>query len=206
MITQHDPRIETQPAYPPAGREPDRRRFARPPELALAGLQLIVGYAWLLAGVDKLLLSTFPAQMGGLLRTAVGSGRLPGFFVRILSGLVMPNATIFGFLIEWGEALAGLALLSAGLIALLGPLAKRYSGETPAAVFPLGARLLERLALLAAIGAGLLGLSYFLLDGAPLPWFAPSIAFGGAIDTGLFLAAASVVLIVSQVALWPHRR
>ncbi len=39
-----------------------------------------------------------------------------------------------------------------------------------------GFRLVERLAPLAALGAGLLGLSYFLLDGLPKPWFVPSIA------------------------------
>ena len=38
--------------------------------MALAGLQLLVGYAWLLAGVDKLLLGAFPAQLGGRLVTA----------------------------------------------------------------------------------------------------------------------------------------
>ena len=165
--------------------------------MALAGLQLIVGYAWLLAGVDKLLFGVFPAQLGGLLRTSVGGGHLPGFFVAILRGLVMPNAVLFGYLIEWAETLAGLGLLAAGLVALLGPLAGRYFGGT-SAVFLFGARFLERLAPLAAIGAGLLGLSYYLLDGAPAPWFAPGIAFGGAIDAGLFLAVASMVLVVSQ--------
>ena len=166
--------------------------------MALAGFQLIVGYAWLLAGVDKLLFGVFPAQLGGLLRTAVSGGHLPGFLVAILQGLVVPNAVLFGYLIEWGETLAGLVLVTAGLVVLLRPLAWRYLGGTSAAVFLSGARLLEKLAPLAATGAGLLGLSYFFLDSLPKPWFVPSIAFGGAIDTGLFLAAASVVLVVSQ--------
>ena len=65
-------------------------------------------------------------------------------------------------------------------------------------MFVYGDRLIERLAPLAAIGAGLLGLSFFFLDGLPKPWFVPSIAFGGSIDTGLFLAVASVILVVSQ--------
>ena len=42
------------------------------------------------------------------------------------------------------------------------------------------------------------GLSYFFLDGLSKPWFVPTIAFGGSIDMRLFLAAASVVLVVSQ--------
>ena len=67
-----------------------------------------------------------------------------------------------------------------------------------AKLFGYGDRLLERLAPFAAAGVGLLGVSYFFLDGLPKPWFVPNIAFGGSIDTGLFFAAASVVLIVSQ--------
>ena len=201
MITQSNLHIEDRPTTPPAQREPHLplpRRSTQSPNLALAGLQLLVGYAWLLAGVDKLLLGAFPAQLGGLLRTSVGGGHLPGFFVALLQGFVVPNTVLFGNLIEWAEALAGLGLMTAGLFALLRPLAGRYLGETPAAVFLFGAQLFERMAPLAATGAGLLGLSYFLLDGAPVPWFVPSIAFGGAIDAGLFLAAASVILVVSH--------
>jgi hypothetical protein len=209
MITQPDPQIEARPATPPFQREPHvylPRRYTQTPNMALAGLQLIVGYELLLAGVDKLLFGVFPAQLGGLLRTAVGGDHLPGFFVAILRGLVVPNAALFGYLIEWGETLAGLGLVTAGLVALLRPLAGRYLGGTSAAMFLFGARLVERLAPFAATGAGLLGLSYFLLDGLPKPWFIPSIAFGGAIDNGLFLAAASVVLVVSQFVQGHHSR
>jgi len=84
------------------------------------------------------------------------------------------------------------------VVTVLRPLAGRSLSGTSATLFVYGDRLLQRLAPIAAIGAGLLGLSYFFLDGLPKPWFVPSIAFGGSIDSGLFFAAASVVLIVSQ--------
>lgn len=206
MITPSNSQLEVRPALPPIQREshlhpaPQDSRLTgiRTPNIALAGLQLIIGYEWLLAGGDKLLLGSFPAQLAGLLLTSVGSGHLAGFFVIILRGLVMPNAMLFGYLIELGETLAGLGLVAAGLVALLRPLARRSLSSTGVAMFVYGDRLLERLAPLAATGAGLLGLSYFFLDGLPKPWFVPSIAFGGSIDPGLFLAAASVVLILSQ--------
>ncbi len=183
MITQPNPQIEARPATRPIEREPhlrpaplDKRTTdTRIPNIALVGLQLIIGYEWLLAGGDKLLLGSFPAQLHGLLLTSVSGGHLASFFVTILQGLVAPNAVLFGYFIELGET---------GMSATL---------------FVHGDRLLERLAPLAATGAGLLGVSYFLLDGLPKPWFVPSIAFGGSIDPGLFLAAASVVLIVGQL-------
>jgi len=179
-------------------RQDSRTTGTRTPNSGLAGLQLLVGYEWLLAGGDKLLLGTFPAQLSGLLNTLVSSGHLAGFFVAILRGLVAPNAVLFGYLIESGETLAGLGLMAAGLVALLRPLAGRYLRGRSAKLFGYGDRLLERQAPLAAAGAGLLGVSYFFLDGLPTPWFVPSIAFGGSIDTGLFLAVASVILVVSQ--------
>jgi hypothetical protein len=132
-------------------------------------------------------------------RFAGGYSILVGFFAAILQGLVAPNAVLFGYLIELSETLAGLGLMAAGLVALLRPLAGRYLSGTSARMFVFGDRLLARLAPIAAIGAGLLGVSYFFLDGLPEPWFVPSVAFGGSIDTGLFLAVASVVLVVSQL-------
>jgi len=214
MITQPIPHLEARPAAPEVQHRPHlhlpgrphprpapqstRATGARPPNIAFVGLQLLVGYEWLLAGGDKLLLGTFPAQLGALLNTLAGGGHLSGFFTAILRGLVVPNAVLFGYLIEWGETLAGLGLVTAALVALLRPLAGRSFGGTSAALFVYSDRLLQRLAPLAATGAGLLGLSYFFLDGLPRPWFVPSIAFGGSIDTGLFFAAASVVLVASQ--------
>jgi len=214
MITQPHPQLEDRLATPVVQHRPhvhlpglpdlrpvrqdSRTPGTRTPNIALAGLQLLVGYEWLLAGGDKFLLGTFPAQLGGLLNMLVNSGHLAGFFVAILQGVVAPNAVLFGYLIESGETLAGLGLVAAGLVALLRPLAGRSLSGRSAKLFGSGARLLERLAPLAAAGAGLLGVSYFFLDGLPTPWFVPSIAFGGSIDTGLFFAAASVVLIVSQ--------
>jgi len=212
MITQPNPQLEARPATPDGlhrhlpGR-PDLRPALKDsraidtqiPNIALAGLQLLLGYEWLLAGGDKLLLGAFPAQLSGMLLALVGGGHLVGFFSAILQGLVAPNAVLFGYLIELGETLAGLGLMTAGLVTLLRPLAGRYLRGTSATMFVFGDRLLERLAPIAAIGAGLLGVSYFFLDGLPKPWFVPSVAFGGSIDTGLFLAVASVVLIVSQL-------
>ena len=222
MITQPTPQLEAQPVAPDVEHRlplhlPGRPRL-RPmpqgtraidthlPNIALAGLQLLLGYEWLLAGGDKLLLAAFPAQLAGMLLALVSGGHLVGFFAAILQGLVAPHAVLFGYLIELGETLAGLGLMAAGLVTLLRPLAGRYLSGTSATVFMFGDRLLGRLALVAAMGAGLLGVSYFFLDGLPAPWFLPSVAFGGSIDNGLFLAIASVILVVSQLIQWRSGR
>ena len=210
MITQPNPHLEARPAKPDVRKRPHLHLPGRPhlrpdvqdthtTNIALAGFQLLIGYEWLLAGGDKILLGAFPAQLGGMLLTLVNGGHLVGFFTAILQGLVAPNAVFFGYLIELGETFAGLGLMAAGLVTLLRPLAEHYLSGMSARLFVFGDRLIERLAPIAAIGAGLLGVSYFFLDGLPGPWFVPSIAFGGSIDTGLFLAAASMILVLGQL-------
>ncbi|HKF36418.1 MAG TPA: hypothetical protein VKB35_05910 [Ktedonobacteraceae bacterium] len=215
MITQPNHHLEARPAAPDVQHRHPLHLPGRPhlhlvpkesraidthiPNIAFAGFQLLIGYEWLLAGGDKLLLRTFPTQLGGMLLNLVSGGHLVGFFAAILQGLVAPNAQLFGYLIELGETLAGLGLIAASLVALFRPLIERYLSDKHARMFMFADRLLGRLALLAAIGAGLLAVSYFFLDGLPEPWFVPSVAFGGSIDTGLFLAVASVVLVVSQL-------
>ena len=225
MALYIQPQIETRSSAPQIQQEPrvdqtylDRVRIEQItprqvratgnqlPNIALVGLQLLVGYEWLVSGVDKLLFGLFPERLGGLLAPLVSGGRLPGFFVALAQQLVLPNVVFFGYLIEWAETLAGVGLITAGLMALLRPLAERYLRGVLAVVFAGSLRLLGFLAPLAAAGAGLLGLSFFFLDGLPTAWFTPSIAYGGAIDTGLFLAAASVVLVVGQLMQSRQRR
>jgi hypothetical protein len=174
--------------------------------LALAGLQLVIGYQWLVSGGDKLLLGTFPAQMGQLLAGQIASGKLPTYFAALLRVLVVPNAPVFGYAIMLGETLAGLGLVAAGLLALMRPLAEAHITGRVWAVFARTDRLVTGLAPLAAVGAGLLGLSYYLLDGAPPLWFMPSLAYGGAIAPGMVVALASFVLVVGQVFRKPTRQ
>src|SRR5437763_16683805 len=100
-----------------------------------------------------------------MLLSLVSSGHLVGFFGASLLGLVAPNAVLFGYLIELGETLAGLGLMAAGLVTLFRPLAGRSLSGTSATMFVFGDRFLQRLAPIAAICAGRLGVSYFFLDG-----------------------------------------
>lgn len=165
---------------------------------ALAGLQLVIGYQWLVSGVDKILLGDFQTQIGHLLTTQINSGKLPALFAALLQSLVVPNAPIFGYAIMLGETFAGLGLIAAGLFMLARPLVEAHIKGRPWMIFAMTDRLVTRLAPLAAAGAVLLGLSYYLLDGAPTLWFTASLAYGGAIAPGMVVALASLVLVVAQ--------
>jgi hypothetical protein len=101
----------------------------------LAGLQLLLGYEWLVSGVDKLLYGTFPQTLGTLLKGTLSNPKVPAFFVALLRDLVLPNAALFGAFIMWAETLAGLGLIAAGLVALLRPWLTRQLTGTLASAF-----------------------------------------------------------------------
>jgi hypothetical protein len=198
---RHVPHAHTASAFGGRRARPRATAVARATNtnVALAGLQLVIGYQWLVSGIDKVLLGAFPAQIGPLLAGQLASGKLPEYFAALLRALVVPNAPVFGYAIMLGETLAGLGLVAAGVFNFLRPLFETRASGRLWEIFALTDRLMTGLAPLAALGAGLLGLSYYVLDGAPTIWFTPSLAYGGAIAPALVVALASLVLVAAQV-------
>ncbi|HEV2237197.1 MAG TPA: hypothetical protein VGR57_11100 [Ktedonobacterales bacterium] len=166
---------------------------------AFAGLALLLGYAWLLAGVDKLLLGNFPTQLTQILTSTLDGGKLPGFLSGFLRATVLPNSAVFGVLAESGETLAGLGLIAASMALLFAPPLERRMAPPVAQWIARLRVLLVALGLLAAVGTVFLGATYYLLDGAPFQGFMPSVAFGGALDPGLLLALGSLALLVAAI-------
>src|SRR2546430_137687 len=92
MITQPDPQLEARPAVPDVQHrlplhlpgwahlrpvpQSTRATGTRPLNGALVGLQLLIGYEWLLAGGDKFLLGAFP-PLPWAVRLTTGSSWLP---------------------------------------------------------------------------------------------------------------------------------
>jgi hypothetical protein len=193
--------VPQQPADVAASMQPDGSALSlthhRPP-FAFAGLELLLGYAWLLAGVDKILLGNFPAQLAQTLAGTLHGGALPGFFAGFLHAIVLPNGAFFGLLVEYGETLAGLGLIAAGLATLFAPPLERRVAPHAAQWIERMRRLLIALGALAAFGTVFLGIIYYLLDGAPFQGFMPSVAFDGALDPGLQLALGSLVLLAAS--------
>jgi hypothetical protein len=178
----------------------------REPNLALASLQLVLGYEWLASGVDKQLYGRFPQTLGALLAGTLRGGAIPALFASVLRAVVLPHSAVFGALVEWGETLAGLGLIAAGVAALLAPGLARRLGPWAAGWVARGHQIVDGLAVGAAAGAGIMGLSFYVLDGMPAPWFMPSIAYNGALDAGLLLALGSAILLVSALGEWRGRR
>ena len=88
----------------------------------LGVIRILTGAIWLIHGVQKVLSPQFPGpsgMMAGMIREAMPQASEP--YRQFLTHVVLPNATLFGHLVAWGETLTGLSLLL-GLFSRLGGL------------------------------------------------------------------------------------
>lgn len=160
---------------------------------ALVGLlvvQVIVGYEWLLSGLAKVVRGGFPQGLEGELTEK--SEAVGGWFGSFLEGTAIPNATLFGYLVEVGELLIGAALIGAALVWFFrwGRLSSR------------GKYLVLLATILGAAFGVFLAIALHLANAAPHPWFIPWDAFDEAVDLDSVLPAIQVVLIVVSIATW----
>ncbi|MCL5093872.1 MAG: hypothetical protein M1355_01975 [Patescibacteria group bacterium] len=83
-------------------------------------IQGIVGYEWLKSGFEKV----FIEKMSGeeLVKTlgAFASKNPIEFYKNFLNSFATSNASIFAFLVSWGELLSGLVLLISAVLIWLG--------------------------------------------------------------------------------------
>lgn len=111
----------------------------------------VIGVEWLRSGIEKLVASDFPTTTGKVL-AAFASRNPTGWYRDFLTSSVIPNATAFGYLIEWAETLTGVAL-----IVTAGILLYRYRGRI--------ATVAETVAGIALLGGALMSWNFWLAAG-----------------------------------------
>ncbi|ACV57292.1 hypothetical protein [Alicyclobacillus acidocaldarius] len=82
---------------------------------------LIVGYEWLISGLNKVLAHHFVQGLGDEL-AAAEHGLPYGFYAVLLSHVFVPHAHFFAWLVIVGEWTSGVLLLAMGAIAWFRPL------------------------------------------------------------------------------------
>jgi thiosulfate dehydrogenase (quinone) large subunit len=167
---------------------------SRIPLIGLLAVQLIVGYEWLMSGVTKIVRGDFPSGLAGELREK--SEGMSGWYKSFLDGTVIPNASAFGYLIEIGELLVGVALIVAALVWL-------FRWER----LPINGRLaVLATTALASLAAIFMAINFHLANAAPHPWLIPQDGFDEGIDLDSLLPAIQLVLIGVSVGLWRELR
>lgn len=88
------------------------------PLFYFALLQLILGYEWLTAGWEKIMGGQFISGLPKNLES-FASKNPHGWYKNFLLGFATDNATLFGYLVQWGEFLAGVGLIAGALVIIL---------------------------------------------------------------------------------------
>ncbi len=83
----------------------------------LAAIQAIIGWEWLVSGMNKVLSGTFPQSLLNTLNTGIQDNP-NSWYVSFLQKVVVPQSVSLGYMIEWTEVMVGLALLAGALILL----------------------------------------------------------------------------------------
>ena len=159
------------------------------PAIGLLAVTMVIGYEWFVSGLVKFVRGGFPAGLADELREK--SEGTVGWYASFLDSTVIPNARLFGYLIETSELLAGVALIAGPLIWLLAW--DRISDRARLAVLFLIAA--------AAIGGTFLAINLHLANGAPHPWLIPGEAFDEGIDLDSVLPAMQIVIATVSIVL-----
>lgn len=167
-------------------------REAHAGSLALKGFCVVmafIGYEWFMSGLTKLVRGGFPSGLAEEL-TEKSEGAT-GWYKSFLDSAVIPNAKLFGFLIEIGELVVGVALIGAAIALLFRWHRLSYRAEL---VVWLGVAL-------SSIGAIFMNINFHLANGSAHPWLIPSDGFDEGVDMDSLLPLIELVFLVVSLRL-----
>jgi len=152
-------------------------------------VQLLVGYEWFISGLTKIVRGGFPSGLAKELSDK--SAGAPGWYKSFLDGSIIPHASTFGYLIEIGELLVGLALIVAALVWLARW--ERLPDRGRLAVLAT--------TIVASLGGIFMAVNFHLANGAPHPWLIPKSGFDEGVDLDSLLPAVQLVLLAVSAGL-----
>ena len=164
--------------------------LGRLPLIGILLIQIFVGYEWLDSGLTKIVRGGFPAGLAADLHERVQSAS--GWYRSFVDGSIVPHGVFFGYLIEIGELLVGVAFIAAALVWLF-----RWE-RLP----DMGRLTLLAVTILAAIGGIFMAVNFHLANGGTHPWLIPKDGFDESVDLDTLVLAVQAVLIVVSVGAW----
>ena len=160
---------------------------------AVAAVEGIIGWEWLISGANKLISGVFPSGLAAMLSD--GLKRNPNsWYVAFVMQAILPHSVVFGYLIEVTETLIGVALLT-GAVGLLSALPR--PGE-PQYRIALAQSIAAATGALAAVFL-CVNFHFFVGDGL-FPGVNPANAFGEGVDLDTLVAPLALVLLLVNLA------
>lgn len=158
------------------------------PAAAAMFMQLLVGWEWFISGATKIKNGDFPTGLAASIRMTDQDAA--GWYKSVLNSVLIPNAKLFGVVIEATEVVIGVILVVAGLLWLL-----RWERLRE----PEREAMLAGTVICCLIGI-VLNVNFFLLTGANLPIFLAKDSFGEGV--GLDMVLPYLETIIAVVAIW----
>lgn len=158
------------------------------PDLACAGLvglllvQILIGYEWLISGLTKVIDGGFPQGLAVELRGSTQAA--PAFYKSFLDNVVIPHGELFGYLVEIGEVVGGVALVAAAVIWML---------RWPRLSVGWQTSVLLVTAIASLVGV-FMNVNFHLANGGTHPWLIPPSGFDEGVDLDSLMPAIQVVL------------
>jgi thiosulfate dehydrogenase [quinone] large subunit len=165
---------------------------AGPLLVGLLAIQIFLGYEWVMSGLSKVLSGTFVSGLADEMTDK--SAGLSGWYKSFLDGTVIPNAELFGVLVQVGELALGVVLIATAILWLT-----RWS------TLGLGARqLLLVVIVLSGVATTIMNVNFHLANGASHPWLIAAAPFDEGVDLDSLMPI--IQLIISAVAFTFLRR
>ena len=164
--------------------------LGRLPLIGILLIQIFVGYEWVDSGLTKIVRGGFPAGLAADLHERVKSA--PGWYQSFVDGSIIPHGVLFGYLIEIGELLVGIALIAAALVWIF-----RWQ-RLP----DLGRLTLLAVTIVAAVGGIFMAVNFHLANGDTHPWLIPKDGFDESVDLDTLVLAVQAIFIVVSVGAW----
>lgn len=158
----------------------------------LCAVQIVLGYEWIISGLNKLLDATFVSGLPKQLPQGAKDNPYQ-WHVHFLQRVVSPHTAFFGVLVEWAETLVGVTLLVGALLWLVQP----RSRVTTVVAWASCAAL---------VGAALMALNYFFQGATALPWIDTAQAYHPAVDIGILVPLLSFALLGANAQVLGRRR
>ena len=164
--------------------------LGRLPLIGVLLIQIFVGYEWFDSGLTKIVRGGFPGALGADLHDRVKSAA--GWYRGFVDGSIIPHGVIFGYVIEIGELLVGIAFIAAALLWIF-----RWQ-QLP----DLGRFALLAVTILAAIGGIFMAVNFHFANGGAHPWLVPKSGFDESVDLDALLPVVQLVFIILSVGAW----
>lgn len=165
---------------------------ARPLLLGLLGVQIFLGYEWLMSGLAKVLAGDFVSSLASTLSDQTKD--MSGLYKSFIDSVVIPNGQIFGYMVMVGELALGVVLIGAALLWIT-----RWSEMSHA-----GRQVVLGLIVMAGFVAIFMNVNFHIAGGASHPWLIAADPNGEGVDLDSLMPIIQV--IISAVAFTLLRR